>query len=428
MDDTILIISCDGSDDRSSYFRTQEEPEETNQSTVPVTDDRTQLGLYSDELRVLRWMLRFLSLWCPASARWVERCAYPLLVNLLLLQVIISDFYVLATQNWKSLEVCVLLAIDLGMYFSHLFGVVYFRSRDLEDNILHFNLNLRFKDALGKKLKRLKIGIILSYLMLAVVVLLFFNTEAWLNGPFQCKSSFKFLHGILNRIFCLLNYPTNIYGVGNSLAISWTMCLFQQICCVRLQQLSAIYWQWTGETEEAIYNHLENYSRKVSLSCSHLTKWFVTHNIILIIATPFLFADIFKGFKELRPNNAVHTGLFVGFLIYTVVIWVVPLYFAELLQIHDEDFCTTVNEFCPGSFREHLGRESPNQHLVLQNDDYHGQERRFTFASRTEVNKFLSYLKNRKSGFLMESYSFQLKLSMFSVFLAVLSFANRLVT
>ena len=426
MDDTISIISCDGSDDSSSYVSAQEEPEETTQSTFPVTDDRTQLGLYSDELRVLRWMLRFLSLWCPASAGWTERCAYPLLVNLLLLQVILFDFYVLATQNWKSLEVYVFLAIDLGMYLSHSFGVVYFRSRDLEENILHLNLNLRFKDALREKLKRLKIGIILSYFMLVVLVFLFFNTEAWLNGPFQCNS-LKFLHGILNRIVCLLNYPTNIYGVGNSLAISWTMCLFQQICCVRLQQLSAIYRQWTGKTEEAIYNHLENYSRKVSSSCSHLTKWFVAHNIILIIATPFLFADIFKGFKELRENNAVHTGLFVGFLIYTVVIWVVPLYLAELLQIHDEDFCTTVNEFCPGTFREHLERESPNQQPILQNDDYHGQEHRFTFASRTEVNKFLSYLKNRKSGFLMGSYSFQLKLSMFSVFLAVLSFANRLV-
>ncbi|XP_068701137.1 uncharacterized protein [Montipora foliosa] len=115
MDDTTLIISCDGSDDSSSYVSAQDEPEETTQSTFPVTDDRTQLGFYSDELRVLRWMFRFLSLWCPASAGWIERCAYPFLVNLLLLQVILSDFYVLATQNWKSLEVYVFLAIDLDL-------------------------------------------------------------------------------------------------------------------------------------------------------------------------------------------------------------------------------------------------------------------------------------------------------------------------
>ncbi|XP_068701134.1 uncharacterized protein [Montipora foliosa] len=281
MDDTTLIISCDGSDDSSSYVSAQDEPEETTQSTFPVTDDRTQLGFYSDELRVLRWMFRFLSLWCPASAGWIERCAYPFLVNLLLLQVILSDFYVLATQNWKSLEVYVFLAIDLGMYLSHLFGVVYFRSRDLEENMLRFNLNLRFKDALRKKLKRLKIGIILSFFMLVVLVLLFFNTEAWLNGPFQCNSSFKFLHGIINRIVCLLNYPTNIYGVGNSLAISWTMCLFQQICCARLQQLAAIYRQWTGKTEEAIYNHLENYSRKSWIIWS---KTFIATQSFMLLA------------------------------------------------------------------------------------------------------------------------------------------------
>ena len=374
-----------------------------------------QLRLHSQELLVFRWALRFLSLWCPRTASWAERVFYPIFVNVLLLIVIILDIYelVTVTQSWKSLEYYVFFAIDLGMYSSHLFGVAYFRSRDIEENMVVLNVNLRFMQELRKKLRRLKIGIAISYLMLVALVLVFFNAETWQQRQFLCKSSFRFLKGVASRIVCMLNYPTNIYGVGNSLAISWTMCLFQQICWARLQHIADIYLKWTGSTEDAIYNHLKDYSRKVKKSCSGLSKWFVTHNIILIIATPVVFADIIKEFKEIPGGKALHPSLFVGFLIYTVVIWVAPLYFAELLQIHDENFCSEVNEFCPGRLHEELQRE-PN-------------DNEFTFQSRTEVNKFLSYLKNRKTGFLMGSYSFQLKLAMFSIFLAVLSFTLRLV-
>lgn len=373
-----------------------------------------QLRLHSKELLVFRWTLRFLSLWSPTTASLAERVFYPLVVNVLLLIVITLDIYVLVKvrQSWKSLEGYVFFAIDLGMYSSHLFGVAYFRSRDLEDNMIDLEVDLAFMEELRKKLRRLTIGIIISYLLLVATVLLFFNIETWTQGHFLCNSSFSFLHGGTSHFVCMLNYPTNIYGVGNSLAISWTMCLFQQICCARLQKVAAIYLRWNQSTEEAIYSYLKDYSRKVKESCSRLAKWFVAHNLILIIATPVVFADIIKEFKEIpRSSGFIHPSLFVGFLIYTVVIWVAPLYFAELLQIHDENFCSAVNEFCPGTLSEKLQRELG--------------ENEFTFQSRTEVNKFLSYLHNRKTGFLMGSYSFQLKLAMLSIFLAVLSFTLR---
>ncbi len=422
MADTSSILSSNESASSVSYASLPEDPEEPE---ILPTDDRTQFGLYSEELFIFRWTLRFLSLWCPPTACLAERLLYPILVSGLLLLIIASNVYVIATQNWKSLDMYVFMAIDLGMYTSHLFGVVYFKSRDLEENMLDTDLSTRYLCVLRVKLTRLKIGIILSYLMLVLLILLFFNTEAWLHhAEFQCNSSFKFLHGFASHFVCALNYPTNIYGVGSSLAISWTMCLFQQICSARLQQLSTIYLKWTGSAEEAIYNHLVNYSRKVRSSCSHLEKWFVIHNIILIIATPFVFTDIIKGFEEIQQTNAIHNGLFVGYLVYTIVIWVAPLYFAELLQIHDEDLCIAVNEFCPGTFNEEMERELQDQR---SSTDSPNQDRQFTFHSRTEVNKFLSYLKNRKSGFLMGSFSFQFKLSMLSVFLAVLSFAIRFI-
>ena len=319
-----------------------------------------QLRLHSNELSVFRRTPRFLSLWSPTTASLAERVFYPLVVNVLLLIVIISDIYglVKGTESWKSLEPYVFFAIDLGMYLSHLFGVAYFRSRDLEDNMIDLEVDLVFMEELRKKLRRLTIGIIISYLLLVATVLLFFNIETWTQGHFLCNSSFSFLHGVTSQFVCMLNYPTNIYGVGNSLAISWTMCLFQQICCARLQKARAIYLRWTQSTEEAICSHLEDYSRKVKKSCSHLAKWFVAHNLILIIATPVLFADIIKEFREIpRSKPFIHPSLFVGFLIYTVVIWIAPLYFAELLQVHDETFCSAVNEFCPCTLSEELQRE-----------------------------------------------------------------------
>ena len=354
----------------------------------------------SQELFVFRWTLRILSLWCPTSVCFAERLFYPVLVNLLLLLIIVSDFYMLAKRAWKSLDIYVYIAIDGGMYSSHLFGLLYFRSRDLETNLLDgMRLNVELVATLRKKLKRLRVGIILSYLLLVVLVLLFFNTEVWLHGHFKCSSSLKFLHGFASHFVCYLNYPTNIYGVGNSLALSWTMCLLQQICYVRLKQLHKNYFYWTGTAEEAIYDHLNNYSRKIKKSCRRLKVWFVAHNLILILATPFLCTDIIDGFKAIRSKNAVHTGLFVGFLVYTIVIWVAPLYFAEQLQNHDEKLFTRVNEFCP---LERVSNSTANPNQVCN----------YTLHSRAEVSKFLSYLRNRKSGFLMGSYSFQLKLSM----------------
>ena len=401
-------------------------------SSVGPTDDGNNFGFNSSqELFVFRLTLRILSLWCPTTAYFAERLFYPALVNLLLLLIIASDFYTLAKGAWKSLDIYVYIAIDGGMYSSHLFGLFYFRSRDLETNLLdEICLNDKLATRLRKKLKRLNVGILLSYLLLVVLVLLFFNTEVWLRGRFKCNSSLMFLHGFASHFVCFLNYPSNIYGVGNALALSWTMCLFQQICYIRLKQLHKKYRRWTGTAEEAVYDHLNNYSRKIKKSCRRLKVWFVAQNLILIgLATPFLCTDIIDGFKAIRSKNAVHTGLFVGFLLYTIVIWVVPLYFAEQLQNHDEKLCTRVNEFCPGTFNEEPQLE-PERREHLSNSTEAGNPNQvcnYTLHSRAEVSKFLSYLKNRKSGFLMGSYSFQLKLSMLSVFLAIFAFANRTV-
>ena len=178
--------------------------EYTITSSVGPTDDGNNFRLDSQELFVFRLTLRILSLWCPTTACFAERLFYPALVNLPLLLIIVSDFCMLAENDWKSLDIYVYLAIDGGMYSSHLFGLFYFRSRDLEENLLNeIRLNDMLATRLRKKLRRLKIGIILSYLSMVVLVLLFFNSDEWLQG--QCNSSLTFLHGFASHFVCYLN-------------------------------------------------------------------------------------------------------------------------------------------------------------------------------------------------------------------------------
>ena len=52
----------------------------------------------------------------------------------------------IALINWhvkssnETVDVYMLLAIDLGTYLNHVFGYLYFRTRDLETNLLRISL------------------------------------------------------------------------------------------------------------------------------------------------------------------------------------------------------------------------------------------------------------------------------------------------
>ena len=69
---------------------------------------------------------------------------------------------------WNCIGCYATLVIDTGIYLSHIFGMLYFKSRDLEDNMLNVELNVTYLSEFRKKLTRLKLGIILSYLSLVV--------------------------------------------------------------------------------------------------------------------------------------------------------------------------------------------------------------------------------------------------------------------
>ena len=413
MADSVLHVICRDSESENSESGTPPgETENTTQATEGQINTQIPFGLRSKELFVFRWTLRLLSLWSPTSACFAERVIYPALVNILLLLYFAVYFYsIIADRAEKDIFAYVTFA---EFFLSHLFGVLYFKSRDLEDNMLNVNLNVGCFSKFRKSLTRLTLGIILSNLFFVVGHFVLFSYHR-----FQCNLPVKLSKGFANDFICFLMQLTIIYTVGISWALSWTMCLLQQTCSARLEQLSQNYLSWTRSTEEAVYDHLTNYSRKLKTSCENLKIWFVLQNLIFIIATPLFFAALGQwGFAKIESNRDAVT---IWLELLEIVIWLAPLYFADQLQIHDENLCARVNEFCPGTIEELEGelRAQPSNSINPNQECY-------TFHSRTEVNKFLSYLKNRKSGFLIGSYSFQLKLSMFSVVLSMITFANRI--
>ena len=94
-------------------------------------------------------------------------------------------------------------------------------------------------------------------------------------------------------------------------------------------------------------------------------------------------------------------------------------FFAQQLQTHDENFIASINRLCPGVIMEVT--ENMSGSSLCDNRGH-----LYTYESRSEVNKLLSYLKSRKSGFLVGNYTFQLKLSIFSLVLGLFTFVLRI--
>lgn len=193
MADSVLHVISDSESENSERGTPLGEVGNTTQATEVQINTKIPFGLRSKELFIFRWTLRLLSLWCPTSACFAEKIIYPALVNILLMIMIASDFNIMVHKEaWKSIDVYVFLAIDAGKYSSHLFGIFYFKSRDLEDNMLNVNLNVRCFSKFRKKLTRLTLSIILSNLSFVVGNFVLFS---YLR--FQCSFHVKFLNDFL---------------------------------------------------------------------------------------------------------------------------------------------------------------------------------------------------------------------------------------
>ena len=322
-------------------------------------------------------------------------------------------------RNWLSDYVTA--AFYLGMYLTHLFGVLYFRSRDIEKNMTYLEVEPAQANTFRRSLRLVTRCSVITFLLVTAFLFYAKISHVRVIGGSACDSVTHTQYiTYFTYVTCWLSYPMVIYYVGVSLSISWIIFLLQETARTRLQQLQRRYCLWTNSGEDAIYDYLTTYSRKIRNSCSSLGTWFIAHNLILVLAIPFLIYFLLQDIKMIRGNkDKVEGTFFILVWIYIIIIWVTPLLFAERLQTHDDNFISAINKLCPGVIME----TTQNNPIHLRTDT---NVQTFTFESRSEVNKLLTYLKSRKSGFLVGSYSIQLKLSMFSLVLGLISFAPRI--
>ena len=371
-----------------------------------------------DDMRAFKVILRVLGFWHPRDASFLESWVYPAIVNLIFFTMFVLETVYLATaypqalklakneKNYDQLfDLSVRLTVDLYAWLCHVFTVAYFKCRDLESNLLqviNFDVDLILRCLTLNR--RLKFILLVSFIInLLVNVLTLYNTF-WLDTNLKSNATnMEFLVFGMNYLYI----PFNIYLIPVSLSLTVVMYLLYGISKLRLVHFRRTFLQWEYSAEDAIYYHYTEYSIKVHRTCTKLKWLFIVHNAIMIVLTPMF---CYLSMEIVKKQNSFHFAIFILLCTETVVSWIVPLLFAEGLASQENQFREDVNKFCPGYFRD-----------VTPGIDGEALERK-TFTSRGEVNKLLSYLRERKLGFVIGAYSFQLKLSMWSFYFGFILF------
>ena len=309
---------------------------------LDIPEEPVNFTINSDEFKTMRWMLRFMSLWHPSTASLFERIIYPMFINVALAEMVVGNFMV--NKNIMTpIFIYLYLAIDFGAYFNHVFGVFYFRCRDLDNNLI--NIELESEQAI-KFQRSLKLLTRSSLIVYAVCVMLFISSEVAkgrAEGGVLSKYLKTFVRGSASeRQFDLFaywfNYFCSVYGIAASFSISWITFLLQKTASVRLEELERRYQVWKVSAEDAIYDHLTNYSKRIRKSCSALSGWFFTHNLILALVIPFLIYDTLEvikntitGVRKPVGESFIATVIYIIYWIYYGIIWAAPLFFCSAI-------------------------------------------------------------------------------------------------
>ena len=355
----------------------------------------------------LRVLLRILSFWCPRSSCWLERVLYPFLVNsllnlvsvIVLLQIINLyqfDYEILGGQKQYAI---VYIILSVVASCSHIAGIFYFGSRDVEDNMTNLILDGQLPEISRKQFVFYNIRLALSLLIIPLLVLVAYIL-------------FRFILG--KSIIIII--VAHLYSLGMYLALLWMIDLLQLTSNIRLNDQYKNVISWTQGVEEGINYHVANYSKKVELSCHRLRIWFFVHNGFLIIALPaFVFSD--TKLLAYQPGPLI----FFGVAVLLLVIWAIPLYCAEQIQNNDEIFRCNMNNICPFTLNATRNETAVQINTANSGNNNGNNDDNLTFASRSELNLMVVYLQNIKSGFLSVGFTFQLRFSQISTLVSLLT-------
>ena len=199
------------------------------------------------------------------------------------------------------------------------------------------------------------------------------------------------------------------------LCLTWLMYLLSKTSRMRLLQLKHEYMSWHQQAEQAIFRHYTFYTKHVQSNCKALSLLFICHNIPMIIMTP---QHIYLCLEVNKSKGALALAILLYYSLMFLTFWIVPLYFAESLRREEEKFQCEINNFCQQYLELHCTDKELNYECLATG----------TFRLRAEVEKLTSYLKGRKSGFLFGFYSFQLQLSMVSLYVGLLMLIIRIMS
>ena len=197
-------------------------------------------------------------------------------------------------------------------------------------------------------------------------------------------------------------------------AMLWIIDLLQLTSQAHPKDQHHKFIKWTLGAQEAINCHIGSYTLRMENTCRRFQWWFLIHNISLITIVPCTAIADLQGLHSFQSLSVLDI---VPGVAAVILMWALPLYFAEQIQINDERFCSKVNNFCPEQLLSTVNMGS-REAVVNMDCDVHDHDvqdvENLTFTSRKEVQLLVAYLTNIRSGFLSVGYSFQLKLSLFT--------------
>ena len=421
----------------------------------------------SKKFRVLRYLLRFLSLWRPQSAGFLEKYIYPVFVNLLILTSgpIRSSLQVTDTFAWLNIQR--LFVVDgVVVWLGHILGNCYFASRDLETNVLMPVKPLPgVIKPLKRRLKILNAIVVISMTFFSIALSTLFVVLMLLEEKSSARFSVQLprVHGPIDKVLYSFYLFSYLYTVSVALALFWTFTFLYTCYSARLNILESIFFKWKHSSADAVTLFMQLYALPVKRSWKRISWWFLAHNILALLIPLYGFelAEAFYG--STYPLR--HLSQFICYLIYIITIWLAPTIVGEQIKRREIKLIEKMNDISPWYFEleaekhqhgeknsedkreEHVynsGCHHPlsttTSQIAAQNSsmDYyvvtstnisdHAQKyANYTFACRSqELKKFLSFLKGRTPGLLSRGYSFQLNLSFISLIFGGISFLVQL--
>ena len=356
----------------------------------------------------------------------MEKNLYPSAVNMLFfVMIIINIYYTTLDLTMKNdhftnliLETSISLFRYIWCWLGHLFIIKYFKKRNMEEMLDGIALGSGNRQTLGKVKRRLTLILISSIVIAVTTVVLSMVAGFYLHYPSKWKIDHHKrlvsngtvygtrMSGFVKTNIVLISI-SDFYLMLTALCLTWLMYLLYHTSDIRLLALKHDYARWNQHAEDAIFRHYIYYDLKVKSSCQNLQALFISHNILMVIITPQLF---FLCVEIGKNQCALDVVVYVLFLLFMFICWFTPLYYAECMKMNEESFCNEINKFCPGYLAMYFEAENQQSPEML------------TLRARREVNKLVSYLKARNSGFLIGGYSYHTQLSMLSFYLGLLTF------